>query len=51
MGVSIDPGHEALARGQDFVDTERVAFGRTVLDAAFVDAPTRAPLAVRLQDW
>ena len=42
MGVSIGTEDETLAREQDFSDTDLVALGRTAIDAAFVDAPTRA---------
>lgn len=51
MGVSIGTEHETLASEQDFSDTDLVALGRTAIDAAFVDAPSRAPLSARLQDW
>jgi len=51
FGSSIGREYEALAREQDFSDSELVALGRTAIDAAFVDAPTRARLAARLLEW
>lgn len=51
FGSSIGIEYAALAREQDFSDSELVALGRTALEAAFVDAPTRERVAARLRDW